>query len=201
LFTVVSDGSEAAKPVLVDGKPLRAFLADWSPDGSILAQYTSDNSLCYIKRGAAAKVGRRFPLSFRGDYPKFSPDGRFLAYVSDEAGGKEVYVRAFPDGGDKRQISQSRGGQPRWSKNGRELFYVEGDALFAVPVSTKPAFSMGPAKRLFSDSGLVWGWAAPTYDVSADGQRFVTMEPVGPVRKSTIHVVLNWFAEFSGKQR
>ncbi len=74
---------------------------------------------------------------------QFSPDGRFVAYCSNESGQYEVQVQPFPEGRGKWQVSTSGGGQPRWSKDGKELFYVEGDMLIAVAVRTTPSFSSG----------------------------------------------------------
>jgi hypothetical protein len=136
-----------------------------------------------------------------GGYAQFSPDDRFVAYWGRKFGIGEVNVRDFPEGTGKWQISQHGATQVRWRGDGTEIFYVEGDTLFAVPVATKPVFSMGTAKRLFSDPALEWEWSAPTYDVSADGQRFVLMEPVGAMRKPVIQVVQNWFAEFQDRKK
>jgi hypothetical protein len=83
----------------------------------------------------------------------------------------------------------------------RELFYANGDTLFAVVTSTKPSFSMGATRKLFSRQDLVdWPFADTSYDVAADGKRFVMIEPVGPVPRLTIRVVQNWFAEFRDRK-
>ena len=78
---------------------------------------------------------------------QLSPDGRLIAYCSDESGRKEVYVRRFPQGADKWQVSFNGGAQPRWSRDGQELFYVEKNALIAVSVQTRPNFSVGSPER------------------------------------------------------
>jgi hypothetical protein len=106
-----------------------------------------------------------------------------------------VYVRPFPEGRNVR-ISANGGSQPRWRRDGSELFWVEGETLMATSVSTTPTFSMGATTKLFSDANLDWSWFEPAYDVSPDGQRFVLTEPSGTVRNATIRVVQNWFAEF-----
>jgi hypothetical protein len=98
-------------------------------------------------------------------------------------------------------VSTNGGKQPRFSRNGKELYYVEGDTLIAVAISTAPGFSAGQASRLFRNKGLGLAAAyAQLYDVSADG-RFVIVEPVEDEsgKAPSIHVVQNWFAEFNKK--
>ena len=140
--------------------------------------------------------------SFSERSAKFSPDGRFVAYVSDESGRNEVYVRPFPGGDGKWQVSGNGGAQPRWSKNGKELFYVERDTLMAVAALTTPRFTSGLATRLFQDANLL-GIDDPRYDVSADGRRFVLTEPVAgtEAKPPSIHVVQNWYEEFRDRDQ
>ena len=135
--------------------------------------------------------------------PRFSPDGRYVAYVSDESGQNEVYVQPFPEGGHKVTVSSDGGTKVRWSRDGKELFYVEGETLVAVSVSSGSSFSVGSATRLFEHAGLRPGGNYAPYDVSADGQRFILAEPVGeggaaPV--PSIRVVMNWFEEFRDRE-
>ncbi len=140
---------------------------------------------------------------------KLAPDGRHVAYVSNESGQLEIYVQPFPEGGRRSTVSTNGGRQPRWSRDGKELFYVEGATLIAVPVSAGSRFSMGLANRLFEHSSLMNTVSYPMYDVSANGQRFVVAEPVGappppppppPPPEPSIQVVQNWFAEFKDRQ-
>jgi Tol biopolymer transport system component len=100
-----------------------------------------------------------------------SPDDHWLAYVSDETGRDEVYVRPFPDAGGRWVISAAGGTEPRWSRNGKELFYRNADTLFAVAVETQP-FSVGRPTPLFTGVFLKNPRHA-TYDVQPDGQRFI----------------------------
>ena len=133
---------------------------------------------------------------------KFSPDGRFVAYCSDESGRFEVYVRPFPEGAGKWQVSTNGGTQPRWSRDGKELFYVEGSILMAVPLKTAPSFSVSTPARLFEDARLN-GLLHPNYDVSKEGQRFLLAEIVGDQADSprSIHIVQNWFTEFRDREQ
>jgi eukaryotic-like serine/threonine-protein kinase len=127
---------------------------------------------------------------------RFSPDGRWLAYVSDESGQPEIYVQPFPGPGGKWQISTDGGTEPAWNPNGRELFYRIGDSMMAVPITTQPSFSAGRPAKLFEGAYLTstFPLTGTTYDVTRDGQRFVMIKD--QVTSSTqINVVVNWFEE------
>jgi Tol biopolymer transport system component len=176
--------------------------SDWSRDGeSILyAVLTSDNGsdLWYLKRSdQGAWEPRPFLTTpFHEKVAKFSPDGRYVAYLSDESGRDEVYVRSFPAGARKWTVSTSGAAQPRWRRDGREIFYVEGGSLVAVPVRTEPEFAAGTPVRLFAHAAFT-RWTDANYDVSSDGQRVLVAESLGGRgRPRKIQVVQNWFAEF-----
>jgi len=125
---------------------------------------------------------------------RFSPDGRFVVYVSDESGRFEVYVRSFPNGDGKWRVSTNGGGGPRWRRDGRELFYTEGDKLMAVAVTTQTSFSPGTPAPVFENSSLPS--FNPQYDVAPDGKRFIVRERLVSEEPLAIHVVHNWFEEF-----
>ena len=131
---------------------------------------------------------------------QLSPDGEHVAYVSDESGQPEIYVRPFPKGEGKTTVSTNGGRQPRWSRDGKELFYAEASTLVAVSVSTAPKFSVGSATRLFEQRTLAEA-PYPQYDVSEDGQRFVFAELAGDFEEPSIQMVQNWFAEFKDSQQ
>ena len=116
----------------------------------------------------------------------------------------EVYVRPFPEGSGKWQVSVNGGTQPHWRRNGGELFYVEESTLMAVSVSTEQGFILGQPERLFESEDLRRNdYASPQYDVSADGQRFLTTTPAEDENapKPSIRVVQNWFAEFKDREQ
>ncbi len=135
---------------------------------------------------------------------ELSPDGRWMAYQSDESGHPEIYVRPFPNVEDGRwQVSNAGGMFPLWSRDGRELFYLtrpEGTRrLMVVPVQTNPTFAPENPQEL-----IEWPYSPAaegrTDDVSPDGQRFlavntIPLEADGDVSPPQINIVLNWFEE------
>jgi len=129
---------------------------------------------------------------------RFSPDGLYIAFASDELGKYEVFVSPFPITGERTRVSTRGGSLPRWSRDGRELFYVSGDLhLMAVPVRTAPLLTVGAAQPLFAiKGGTAWadpklnaGW--PDFDVAPDGTRFLAIVPQ-PANEKPLTAVLNW---------
>ena len=119
-----------------------------------------------------------------------------MAYQSNDSGRDEIYVQAFPAAGRKWSISTSGGTEPRWSRNGRELFYLEGDKLMAVEITPQPTFSAGSPRLLLQGRFIGSPNGTTGYDVSADGQRFLRIQAVEPEPPANqIHVVMNWFEE------
>ncbi|HEY6508625.1 MAG TPA: protein kinase [Vicinamibacterales bacterium] len=130
----------------------------------------------------------------------FSPDGRWLAYVSDESGRAEVYVQPFPSPGSKWMISTDGGNEPVWSRDGRELFYRNGDRMMTVAIATERGFVAGLPRQLFEGAFEPTGTGTSGFDVSLDGRRFLMVQPTAPERPATqVDVVINWFEEL--KQR
>jgi hypothetical protein len=127
----------------------------------------------------------------------FSPDGPFEAYVSRESGQNEIYVRSFPDGDGRWQVSKDGGVDPRWRRDGKELFYLQGTKVMAVEISSSPTFQPGTPKELFEAPFAQAGdWSRNSaYDVSPDGKRFLATVPAAQNLSDTpITVVLNWQA-------
>ena len=212
IFLRQSDGSGAAK-VLV-ATPRDENVTDWSRDGKYLLYLLDDpetgTDLWYLERNEDGSAWEPHPFlhtPFNERVAKFSPDGRHVAYVSDESGQWEVYVQPFTEGGPRSTVSSNGGSQPRWSRDGKELFYVEGSTLVGVSVWSGPTFSVGSARRLFEHPSLPAGpgsMSYPQYDVSADGRQFVLHEPVDlgeEAPKPSIRVVQNWFTQFKDRQQ
>ena len=187
------------------------MLSDWSRDGKYLLYHVSDpetwSDLWYLERNEDGSGWEPHPFlqpPSRAVVPRFSPNGRYVAYVSDESGQMEVYVQPFPEGGRKVTVSSNGGTKVRWSRDGKELFYVEGQTLVAVSVSSGSSFSVGSATRLFEHPGLRLETNYAPYDVSADGQRFILAAPVGEggeAPEPSIRVVMNWYEEFRGREQ
>ena len=126
----------------------------------------------------------------------FSPNGRWLAYQSNESGQNEVYVRPYPGPEGKWPISTEGGTEPVWSPDGRELFYRNRDQMMVVSVETEPSFTPGKPRLLFNGQFQFEpsDFASPNYDVSPDGQRFLMIK-AAEEGANQINVVQNWFEE------
>jgi serine/threonine protein kinase/Tol biopolymer transport system component len=180
---------------------MNAYPDSWSPDGKVLAFQRlaeKDGSCCEIWTLTIDANGKpqepRPFLASRAGQPSFSPDGRWLAYISYESGLPQVYVVPFPGAGGKWQVSTSGGTEPRWSKAGHELYYVSASSLIAVPYSVdKNSFQPGKPQTLLAD-GLEQRAPFTSYDVTPDGQHFVVFQfPGGKMTAaSQPTVVLNW---------
>jgi len=209
IFLRQADGS--GEEVVVAATPHAELLGDWSRDGKYLL-YSLDDSetgsdLWYLERNEGGSGWEPHPFlqtSFSELASRFSPDGSYIAYVSNESGQNEVYVRSFPEGGRKVTVSSNGGKSPRWSRDGGELFYVEGETLVSVSVSSDSSFSAGSTTRLFEHPGLRPRLTYAYYDVAVDGQRFILAEPVGvsaAAPEPSIRVVQNWYEEFRDRER
>lgn len=110
---------------------------------------------------------------------------------------REIYVQPYPGPGGKWQISIDGGNEPVWNRNGRELFYRNGDTMMAVEITTQPTLAAGKPKMLFEGPYVLSGGALANYDVAADGQRFLMLKTVeqGQAAAIQITVVLNWTEE------
>ncbi len=199
LFWRPADGSREAESLLMDE---RVWMGNsWSPDGSLLA-FTSRAS----ETGADIWVLSldEGPSPFLAtpaheDGPMFSPDGRFLAYVSDESGIEEVYVQPYPGPGGKVAISIGGGRAPVWSPDGAEIFYrgLNQAQMMAVAVATDPTLEAGRPQALFDELYRAMGPGDPHYDISRNGKRFLMIdERVAESGMPTqIMVTLNWHEE------
>ena len=129
-----------------------------------------------------------------GDCGLLSPNGKWLAYVSNESGRPEVYVDSYPGLKEKIAVSTEGGRRPQWSRDGRELFYRHGDALMAVSVDTGTSFRAAKPRRLFA--GPYRGESQePAFDVSPDSRRFLMIKSDDAATLRQINVVLNWFED------
>ena len=124
-------------------------------------------------------------------YVRFSPDGRYLAFTSSEAGLPAAYVMPFPGPGEKTRVSPEGAHSVRWSRDGSELFYLTSDqSLMSTPVRTSPSLQLGAPKSLFQVKGRSGGWLA--FEVSADGTRFLAITTESVADERPLNVVVNW---------
>jgi Tol biopolymer transport system component len=177
------------------------LLDDWSRDGRFLA-YHVPSPRGDMDVWVLPLFGDRKPiplLTTESDerHPAFSPDVRWLAYVSTESGRYEVYVQSFPASGGKWQVSTAGGYRPSWRHDGKELFYVAPDGkLMAVAVETGKVFENGTPETLF-ETRLDLAALIPVrqYAVTADGQRFLMIVPPADEASLPFTVVLDWRAQ------
>ncbi len=168
---------------------------DWSVDGRYMI-YSTTTLWSFLLPAAETTGAERKPVRLFEDTrtllnPRFSPDGKFIAYSSTDSGEMNVFVRPMPPGAGKWQISTGGGDFPLWRRDGRELFYLAGDTLMAVPVKTGATFEPGVARPLFSRVARSSGMP---YDATGDGQRFLVYVPPAGEGEDMIRLVQNWHA-------
>ena len=169
----------------------------WSPDGERIVATAFGGSTPTDVVVVPAAGGDPSPLvaaEFNESNAALSPDGRWIAYQSNETGRDEVYVTSFPVPGRKWQVSQGEGTDPAWRGDSREVYYRDGRGLYAAEVDGgKPVLEVGAVRRLFDMPGNFA--PARQYDVTPDGKRFLVGEPIDTNDASVVTLVLNWNAE------
>jgi dipeptidyl aminopeptidase/acylaminoacyl peptidase len=205
MYLQAPDGRDASRPLHV--APADNGAPDWSRDGRFLVYHgvgwRNREDLWYLALTGDRIVRPFLETTYHKLLPVFSPDGRYVAYQSEEWGRYEVVVRPFPTGKGEWQVSVRGGRYPRWSGRGDELFYVEevSNTLMAVKADTRSAFRAEPPQKLFTGeqvgAWLVAGVNEPLYTVTTDGQRFVVVQTVAGGMVTPITVVKGWAAEFS----
>jgi Tol biopolymer transport system component len=197
LYRKSSTGAGEDELLLKTNEP--KYANDWSSDGRfVLFSSIGNASDLWIlpMTGEDRKPRPYLQTEFVESQGRFSPDGRFVAYTSNESGGSEIYVRPFPDANAGKWLVSSGGGnQPVWRNDGKELFYISADSkMMAVDVSSVPTFKSGTPKALFPTSIMAGSLATnPTrYGVSADGKRFIIHSVLKETAGAPITVLLNW---------
>jgi Tol biopolymer transport system component len=189
-------GGAGAEEVLIEG---RGYATDWSRDGRYILYMTdggathSDVRVYDTERRTSAAV---LATPFDELEARFSPDGKWIAYVSNETRTPQVYVQSFPDGATKMQVSPDGGTQPQWRRDGKELFYLAPDTmLMAVDVQSRAAdLVLGSPQPLFATNIDPVSAIRNVYSPSPDGKRFLLMSPLVPYGTSPLVGVLNWTA-------
>jgi serine/threonine protein kinase len=204
LYRKASNGSSNQEELMKSKDPIMPMA--WSPDGQTII-YAAFDPKTFGDLWGLPLTGERkpFPIvrsKFWEGHAQFSPDGKWIASWSTETGRPEIYVQPFPPTGAKWQVSTNGGNFPRWSHDGKEVFYMErpsGGRIMAVDVAaTGSAVKTGPPKPLFESPYTNFGHTGfyHTFAVSPDGQRFLIPHPVtadkGPAETSSITLILNW---------
>ena len=218
IFWQLADGSGGLER-LATSEYLQAP-SSWSPDGQLLAFHevnpNTQRDIWALQMGDPSHSSGQAPSASSGQIrkaqpflrtrfdeaaPRFSPDGRWLAYMSNESGRYEIYVQPFPGPGGKWQISTEGGTEPVWNPNGRELFYRSGEKMMAVEITTQPGFVVGKPQMLFEGPYEPAPFPIANYDISPFGQRFLMLKPSEQAQAAPtqINVVLNWFEELKQK--
>ena len=179
--------------VVVDSRSTNKRPSSFSPDGKTLlyteTQSTAGRDIWGVTFGEEPIPFLQTPFNER--FPTFSPDGRWVAYVSDRSGRDEVYVRAYPDADSDIRVSTDGGIDPVWSPRGGELFFRSDNRMMAVPIRRDPEPAFGEPVLLF-DGSYRLHLNVGMYDVTRDGERFIMLPDTTVGSTAQIHVVVNW---------
>jgi len=193
----LADGSDEGEPLVQFADSLPRFPAGLTPSGELLPFVTmgmagTAQDILYWSRRDGSEHALA-STSAGENYPVLSHDGAWIAYVTDESGVREVYVQAFPERRGRWQVSEG-GSCPIWSRDGRELFYVDGSTIRSVSVSTQPSFSSGPPRTVAELDFLPSSESLVNYDVAPDGRFLLVRSTSQSSFESHVNVVLGWGA-------
>jgi Tol biopolymer transport system component len=202
IYIKPANGAGQQELFIPEGGP--KFPTDWSLDGKYVAYHRSETTGwdVYVFSLSDRKSRPLIKTSANEMQAQFSPDGRWIAYTSDESGGLEVYVRTFLPNGGTWRVSVAGGSQPRWRRDGKELFYVAADSkLMSVAVRSAEVFNAATPQPLFDTSLPSSISPHPIqYAVAPDGQRFLINTPAEKVAGRPLTVVLNWTEQLRGRE-
>jgi len=190
-------GSEA-RLTSSDAQQLPEF---FSPDGTQLIVRTNSREgfdLYALSLDGEPRSTALLEMDYNEGWSAISPDGRWIAYMSNETDRYEIYVRPFPNVDDGRwQISTEGGSEPLWAPDGRELYYRNAGAVISVAVDGESDFSAGQPEELFTGAYYDFGPAIPNWDIAHDGQRFLMMTAAAPIeaQEESIAIVHHWFED------
>jgi Tol biopolymer transport system component len=198
LYQKNADGTGSEKEISNFGEPRRGQRTcwNWSRDGKYLLA-GKDGELWYVSLpDRQLKPFLQAKWIFRN--AQFSPDGKWVAYSSNELGNWEVYVSPFPSADGKWQVSRNGGEEPRWRQDGKELFYLSGDGkMMTVAVKAGARFEAGPPSALFQ-THMRQRISSPdvfSYDVTADGQKFLINTRMDETNAAPLSIILHWASE------
>jgi serine/threonine-protein kinase len=189
-----ADGSAAATLVEQDVDPIREGV--FTPDGAAIlyrVDTQDDNRDIYLLPLSGERKRVPFLTGINDDkQPRVSPDSKWVAYVSNETGREEVYLRALSGAGGRIPVSNEGGGEPLWSRDGKRLFYRAGAKVMAATVVTSPS-PVVIAREMLFEGPFATDLYHPNYDVAADGKSFIMVRPVEENRQ--LVMVVNWIRE------
>jgi serine/threonine protein kinase len=199
IMTMAVGGAREVRRISQSGSP--EIPCSWSAGGNLLAySVTGRGTLSDIwvrPMDSTSPPAAFLATLFQESDPAFSPDGRWIAYTSNETGAAEVYVRPYPDTGTSWSISINGGGQPVWSRDGKELYYLSGSRMMAVPIETRPAFRSGRPVQLFEGGFEVA--SSRSFDVAPDGRFVAVRRGAGGSSQMELRMLLNWQDEMKRK--
>jgi Tol biopolymer transport system component len=194
LYLKNADGAQEEK--LICHTEIDKYPNAWSHDGKYVL-YSQGPDLWYLTfSDFKSTLFLKAPSTFKN--AQFSPDGKWVAYASNESGRWEIYVTSFPEARGKWQVSSAGGEQPRWRGDGKELFYLSTDAkIMAVPIKPGTGFDPGAPVALFQANPreVIATSEQAIYDVDQNGQRFLINTQIKSAETQPISVILNWDAE------
>ncbi len=177
----------------------RLYIDQWTRDGANLIidnlNPNANSDLIVLPLKGDKKPWKYLETKLDEYEGNISPDGKWLAYLTNESGSYQVYVRSFPGKEGKWQISTDVAEEPRWSLDGKTIYYRKNSQIISVPISTSPMFSAGIPKTLFNGFPAVNVDSGISYDITSDGKYFITTSPVTGSIFKNISVVLNWTDE------
>ncbi|MDA2928027.1 protein kinase, partial [Acidobacteria bacterium AH-259-G07] len=187
LVKKIADDSAEAESLMTG---LRGVPTSWNPRSGDLAFFDDASDIWVLPRGGKPKLFLKSPSNERTG--RFSPDGQWIAYISDETGEYQVYVVPYPGPGPKIPVSINGGLSPIWAPDGGELFFRKGGKVLAAPVTYKPELRIGQPVELFEGSYTLDLMGHQRYDIAPDGQKFLMVENSDDFR---IVIVQNWIDE------
>jgi len=197
LYQKSLSGNESPQHAVAVGSDAAQY--DWSRDGKFVVfgqadQKSSKRQLWLLPMDGDHKPVPYIQAPFNVDFGQISPDGHWLAYMSDESGKNEVYAAAIPANGPASQISIAGGSFPRWRRDGRELFYIDPERrLMSVSIQSGKTIEAGKPQSLFAIQADLTSFGIP-YQPTADGQRFLFRDNASGDTPAPMTVVLNWTA-------
>jgi hypothetical protein len=189
----------AAGEIEIVDQAIGAGAADWSHDGRHIIAHVLDPKTSF-DIWVLPQFGDRKPFAyihtpFSERYPRLSPNGRWLAYQSDETRRDEIYVQTFPNPGGKSQVSKNGGNHPVWSRDGKELFFLDPQGrMMAVDIGRGEGFQAGVPKALFPTRFAAINAFTNWFDVSKDGRFLIPNQVEEAAASVPISVVINWMA-------